>query len=59
MNKNIIDLIIDLENVNRQLEAIQDPKSGYIDAKVNEIWPDGPGLTADQQAQLNDILNLL
>ena len=59
MNKNIIDLIIDLEHINKQLEVIQDPNSGYIDAKVNEIWPDGPGLTADQQAQLNGILNLL
>lgn len=58
-NKSIIDLIIDLENVNKKLEQIKDPNSGYIDAKVNEIWPEGPGLTADQKTQLDNILSLL
>lgn len=57
MNKNIIDLIIDLEKVNKQLEYIKSP--GYIDKKVNEIWPEGPGLTAEQKTQLDNILSLL
>ena len=57
MNKSIIDLIIDLEKVNKQLEQIKSP--GYIDKKVNDIWPDGPGLTANQQKELDNILSLL
>ena len=55
--KNIIDLIIDLENVNRDIEKIKAP--AYIDQKVKSIFRDKPGLSAENKAKLNAIIDEL
>lgn len=55
--KNIIDLIIDLENVNRDIEKIKGP--AYIDQKVKSIFGDKPGLSAENKAKLNALIDEL
>ncbi len=58
-NKSIIDLFIELEKVNKQLETIRDPKSGYIDAKVKEIYGDKEYITATDRTKLNSLIDQL
>jgi hypothetical protein len=58
-NKSIIDLFIELEKVNKQLETIRDPKSGYIDAKVKEIYGDKQYITAADRTKLNSLIDQL
>lgn len=59
MSKNIIDLIIDLENVNKQLEIIRDPASGYIDSKVNEVFGNKKYISDDDRKKLNALIDEL
>lgn len=58
-NKSIIDLFIELEKVNKQLETIRNPKSGYIDAKVKEIYGDKEYITAADRVKLNSLIDQL
>ena len=58
-NKSIIDLFIELEKVNKQLETIKNPESGYIDAKVKEIYGDKEYITAADRVKLNSLIDQL
>ena len=37
-DKNIIELVLELEKINTKLEEINRPNSAYIAKKVDEIW---------------------
>ena len=48
-NMNLIELLIELDKVTRDLEELKKPDSKIVSNKVNEIWGNQKGLSDEQK----------